>query len=109
MAAGAAAALCRQRLRSADLRDRLVPDAGAVRGLLIGIDWGAAGYLHGRHVPRQLPAAAVHLAETPPAEGLRLPRDRDQRHRPAPDLRAAPRWLRVYGVGRLRVDGLSAA
>ena len=92
-----------------DLRNRLVPDAGAVRRLFVRVDRRAAGHVHGRHVPRQLPAAAIHLAGTSPAEGLRVPRNRDRRHRPAAALRAAAGRSRVHGVGRLRCDRVPAA
>ena len=109
MAPDPAAALCRQRLRGADIRDRLVPDAGAVRRLLIGVDRRAAGHVHGRHVPRQLPAAAFHLAQTPSVEGLRPSRDRDRRHRPVAAARAAARRPRLHGLGRLRHLRISAA
>ena len=37
-----------------------------------------------------------------PLKVYALPRDRDRRHRPAAALRAAARWPRVHGVGRLR-------
>ena len=101
MAAGAAAVVCRQRRRCPHLRNRLVPDARALRGLVVGVDWRAAGHLHGGHVSRQLSAAALHLAQASPAEGLRAARDRDRHHRPAVARRASARRLRLHGVGRL--------
>ena len=109
MAAGAAAAVRRQRLRGADIRDRLVSDVGAVRRLLLGIDRCAARHVHGRHVPRQFPSAALCLPETSPAEGIRVPRDRDRHHRPAADSGAAAGRSCVHRVGRLRSDGVPAA
>ncbi len=75
MAAGAAAVVRRQRRRSPHLRNRLVPDAGALRGLFVGVDRRAAGHFHGGHVSGQLSAAALHLAQASPAEGLRASRD----------------------------------
>ena len=51
-------ALRRERMRGAHLRSRLVP-AAAARDRLVGrLSGRAAGHVHGRHVPRQLPAAA---------------------------------------------------
>ena len=59
--AGAAAALRRQRLRRADLRNRLVPAAAAGHRLVGRLARRAARHVHGRHVPRQPAAAALHL------------------------------------------------
>ena len=109
MAAGAAAVVCRQRLRGADLRDRLVPDAGAVRRLLIGVDRRAARNVHGRDVSRQLSAAALHLAASSSAEGLRAARDRDRRHRAAAAAGSSAGRTCLHRVGRLRRDGIPAA
>ena len=108
MASRAVAVVRRQRLRGADIRNRLVPDAGAVRRLLVGFDRRAAGNLHGRDVSRQLPPAAVHLAAASSAQGLCAARDRHRRHRSAAAFRAAAGRPRVYRVGRLRCRRLSA-
>ncbi len=108
MAPRASAAVCRQRRGGADLRDRVVPDAGAVRRLLIGIARRAARHVHGRHVPGQLSAAEVYLAAASSAQGLCPARSGDRGNRPAADVRAASGRTRLHGVGRLRNHRLSA-
>ena len=95
--------VCRQRLRGADIRDRLVSDAGAVRRLLVGVDRRAAGNLHGRDVSRQLSSAAVHLAAAPSAQGLRTARDRHRRHRSVAAVRPAAGRARLHRRGAATV------
>ena len=59
--ARAAAALRRQRLRRAHLRNRLVSAAPARDRLVGGVAGRAARHVHGRHVPGQPAAAALRL------------------------------------------------
>ena len=54
-------AVHRQRLRRADLRDRLVPAAAAGHRLVGDLARHPARHVHGRHVPRQPAAAADDL------------------------------------------------
>ena len=59
MAAGAARAVCRVRLRRPHLRSRLVPAAAAVDRIVGGLARRAARRVHGRDVSRQPAAAAI--------------------------------------------------
>ena len=60
LSAAPPAAVRRQRLRGADLRNRLVPAAAARHRIVGGLARRAARHVHGRHVPRQPAAAALH-------------------------------------------------
>ena len=77
--AGVAAAVRRQRLRRADLRNRLVPAAAARHRIVGRVARRAARHVHGRHVPRQPVAAARDLAAAASAARLRVPGARDRR------------------------------
>ena len=71
MAAGPAAALHRVGLCGTHLRGRLVSTASAVGRFLGGLARDPARHFHGRHVPRQLPAAAIHQPSLSSASCLR--------------------------------------
>ena len=75
------AAVRGQRMRGADLRDRLVPDVAARARVVGGLHRGAAGNLHGRDVPGQPGACALRFAPAAPLAGLRHPRNRHRRLR----------------------------
>ena len=58
------AAVPRQRLRRADVRDHLVPGAAAGARIVGGVDRGAAGNVHGRDVPGQPRPGALRRGAT---------------------------------------------
>ena len=102
LSAGAAAALRRQRLRGADLRDRLVSAAPAGHRLVGGLAGRAARHVHGRHVPRQPLPAALHFRAASPAAGLCVSRAWHWRCSAAGAVWDAARRRRLHGVGRPR-------
>ena len=62
-----------------------------------------ARHVHGRHVPRQPPAAALHPGARPSAARLRVLELGDRRHRPARSVRHAAASASVYTAsGRVR-------
>ena len=77
------AAVPRQRLRRADVRDHLVPGAAAGARIVGSLDRGAAGDVHGRDVPRQHRPGALRRAQPAPAAHLRAARGPDRRLGPA--------------------------
>ncbi len=109
MAARVAAAVRRQRRRGAHLRNRLVPDAGAVRRLLSGVGGRAAGHVHGRDVPRQPFSAAHDFAQPAPAARVCPAGARHRCHRPHHAHRHAAGRPGVYQLGWLRRQRLPAA
>ena len=94
VSSAARAAVHRQRLRRADLRDRLVPAAQPDRRIVRRVDGRAARHVHGRHVHRQPVPLEVHLAQAASAPRLRDARSRDRGLRAA-RIVGAPirRWV----------------
>ena len=105
MVTGAPAAVCGVRLRGPDLRSRLVPATAALGRVVCGVPRDSPGHLHGRHVPGQSPAPALHQRPPSPAARVRRPGAWHRRHgcarpvRGARDRRCVYRHCR-YGAGQ---------
>ena len=106
ISAAAPAAVRRQRMRGADLRDRLVPADRAGDRFVGRVARRAARHVHGRHVPRQPAAAAVRVAGAASAARLR---DARGGHRRARADRARRRAARRRHRTRRRRCTASAA
>src|SRR6266705_2020640 len=70
LSSGAVPAFCRQRLRRADLRDRLVPTAPAGDRIVLHLARHPARHVHGRDVPGQPAVVANDFRAASPAARL---------------------------------------
>ena len=104
-----ARALRGQRLRGADLRDRLVPDVATRAGVVGGVDRRAARNLHGRDVPRQPGACALRFSPSASAARLRHARNRGRRLRNSDAGGDAAGRVRLHGSRRARHPGAASA
>ena len=92
-------AIHRQRLRRADLRDRLVSAPAAGHRIVVDLARHPARHVHGRHVSRQPAALADRVRAPASAARLRRARARHRRLRAADPGRHAARRPHLHGVG----------